>query len=164
MKFISFKKCKGITIVEFTLVSSSMLLIVFSILEMGVFVFNMQTLNDLTRRTARIATVCQVSDSALIKNLALSEKVPDGFTSSNLKIEYLDTEGGLIVDTENDFSSISFVTVSVVDFNYGFFGLLKFLGDNGIISIPQFETILASESLGVERLDSDGNKSYTECK
>ncbi|NIY91355.1 pilus assembly protein [Vibrio diazotrophicus] len=161
---ISFNKSKGITIVEFTIVSSTMLLIVFSILEMGVFVFNMQSLNDLTRRTARIATVCQVSDGDLIKSLALSEEVPDGFTTSNLKIEYLDADGSPVADTENNFSSISFVRASVVDFNYGFFGFLKFLGDNGVISIPQFETILASESLGVERLDSDGNKSYTDCK
>lgn len=48
----------GITIVEFTVVASSLLLLVFAILELGYFTFNLQALNDLTRRAARIATVC----------------------------------------------------------------------------------------------------------
>ena len=51
------RKQQGITIVEFTLVASTLLLLVFAILELGYFTFNLQALNDLTRRAARIATV-----------------------------------------------------------------------------------------------------------
>ncbi|HDM8039841.1 TPA: pilus assembly protein [Vibrio fluvialis] len=51
---------QGVTIIEFTVVSAATLLLIFAILEAGYFVFSMQSLNDLTRRTARIAAVCQV--------------------------------------------------------------------------------------------------------
>lgn len=161
----SYKKQKGITLAELTIVSSSVLLLIFAILELGVFVFNMQLLNDLTRRTARIATVCQVDDAHLeqILNLALSEKEPVKFTKDNLLIEYLNQDGGTISDPDADFESIYYVRSKVVNFTYGFTGILNFLGEKGIINIPPFQTVLSAESLGIERPDDEGEK-YTECK
>ncbi|MBD0787529.1 pilus assembly protein [Vibrio sp. Y2-5] len=155
----------GITIVEFTLVASTLLLLVFAILELGYFTFNLQALNDLTRRAARIATVCQVDDGDVIKSLALSEFVPKGFTNANLAIDYLDADGKPVPNILADDAPIRFVRAQVVEYNYGLSGILNFLGDNGVISVPAFETVLAAESLGVGRLDpSTGDGVYIDCK
>ncbi|MCF7362983.1 pilus assembly protein CpaE [Vibrio diazotrophicus] len=156
---------QGITIVEFTLVASTLLLLVFAILELGYFTFNLQALNDLTRRAARIATVCQVDDGDVIRSLTMSEFVPKGFTNENLKIDYLDAEGVSVPNVLADDAPIHYVKAEVVDYNYGFSGILNFLGDNGVISVPAFETVLVRESLGVGRLDSStGDKVYIDCK
>ncbi len=159
-----YSRQKGITLVEFTLVSSTVLLIIFAILELGFFTFNMQLLNDLTRRTARIATVCQIDQQEQIVNLALKEFEPAGFTKDNLAIDYLDSGGVVIDEPESNFSSIFYVRSRVVDFTYGFTGMLNFLGDKGIINIPPFQTVLASESLGIGSLDTSGNEVYIDCK
>ncbi len=155
----------GITIVEFTVVASSLLLLVFAILELGYFTFNLQALNDLTRRAARIATVCQVDDGDVIRSLALSEFVPKGFTNANLAIDYLDADGKSVPNIFADDAPIHYVKAEVVDYNYGFSGILNFLGDNGVISVPAFETVLAAESLGIGRTDpSTGDDVYIDCK
>ncbi len=161
-------KQKGITLVEFTIVASTVLLLIFAILELGVFIFKMQTLNDLTRRAARVATVCQVT-ATNIYDLASSEGVPDGFTKDNLVIEYLDSNGRKITNPlptsqGGNHDDIRFVSARVEDYDYGFTGVLNFLGENGVVEMPEFKTVLASESLGVERIDEDGNQSYTTCK
>lgn len=156
---------QGITIVEFTLVASTLLLLVFAILELGYLTFNLQALNDLTRRAARIATVCQVDDGDVIKSLALSEFVPKGFTNANLAIDYLDADGKPVPNVLADDAPIHYVRAQVVDYNYGLSGILNFLGDNGVISVPAFETVLAAESLGVGRLEpSTGDGVYIDCK
>ena len=140
---------KGITIVEFTLVASTVLLVIFAILEVGYFIFNMQVLNDLTRRTARISAVCKISDTDKIIELAFSEKEPQGFTSDNLSIEYLDINGIVVKDTTGDYEDIEFVKASVTNYDYGFSGILRFIGEEGVISLPNFQTILPVESFGV---------------
>ncbi|WP_165310386.1 TadE/TadG family type IV pilus assembly protein [Vibrio ziniensis] len=164
MKSLKFQN--GITLIELSIVSSSVFLIIFAILELGVFVFNMQILNDLTRRSARIAAVCQVDDEhkEQILALAFSEREPGGFSKDNLIIDYLDQDGKKVDDPVGEFSSIYYVRSRVVDYTYGFTGILNFLGNNGIINMPPFQTILASESLGIERRDEEGNEEYTECK
>lgn len=155
----------GITIVEFTIVSSVVLLLIFSILEIGMFVFNLQSLNDLTRRAARISTVCKIYDSK-IYDLSVSEGKPSRFSAENLRIEYLDINGVVVEnpEPENDHDRVKFVRASVQNYDYSFSGVLEFLGNNGLVAVPSFETTLASESLGVERIDSDGNESYTICR
>ncbi len=163
----SYRRQHGVTVVEFSLISSTLLLLVFGILELGYFTFNLQAMNDLTRKTARIATVCQVSDSDVIKSLALSETdlVPKGFTSANIDIDYLDASGQVVGNIFADNAPIHYVRAKVVNYNYGFTGLLNFLGENGVVSIPPFETVLAAESLGVGRLDPEtGSDVYIDCK
>ncbi len=161
------RKQQGVTVVEFSLISSTLLLLVFGILELGYFTFNLQALNDLTRKAARIATVCQVSDGDVIKSLALSETdlVPKGFTSTNLDIDYLNSSGQKVDNIFAANAPIQYVRAKVVGYNYGFSGLLNFLGENGVVSIPPFETILAAESLGVGRIDPEtGSDVYIDCK
>ncbi|MBY7824604.1 pilus assembly protein [Vibrio fluvialis] len=155
---------QGVTIIEFTVVSAATLLLIFAILEAGYFVFSMQSLNDLTRRTARIAAVCQVDQLDKVKSLALSEKAPLGITSANLQVTFLDREGEEVDDPLADHSSIYYVRAGIINYQFGFTGILSFLGNNGLLTIPPFQTILPAESLGIERPDAAGDPQYADCK
>ncbi|UUM30077.1 TadE/TadG family type IV pilus assembly protein [Vibrio japonicus] len=154
------RKQSGITIVEFTLLASVLLLILFAIIEIAIYAYSLQSMSDMSRRAARIAAVCVVNDSD-IKTLALSEGAPDGFTADNLEIEYLDSAGSVLVDPVANHVSIHYVRARIVDFDYGFSGLLSFLGNNGLVPVAGFQTILPAESLGVLR--SDDSDAKTEC-
>ncbi|MBY7816485.1 pilus assembly protein [Vibrio fluvialis] len=157
-------KQSGLSLVEFTIVAAVLFTVLFAIIEVGVFAYSMQSLNDITRRAARLAAVCQVKDSANVVDLALSEGAPSGFASSNLIIEYLDEDGAKVADPPEDhYIDIRYVKAKVKDYNYTFLGLLGFLGDSGAISSPEFETTLPAESLGIMRPGSSDPDNKTDC-
>ncbi len=151
----------GITIVEFSIISSLFLLLLFAILELAIYVFHLQSMNDISRRTARIAAVCVVNDPD-IKALALTESAPPGFTEDNIQIDYLDATGSVISDPVSSHQYIRFVQAKIINFTYGFTQLLNFLGENGIVQIQNFRTVLPIESLGVLRTNDPDEK--TDCK
>ena len=150
----------GITLVEFSVIGSLFLLLLFAILELAIYVYQLQSLNDLSRRAARIAVVCVVNDPD-IKTLALSEGAPQGFTEDNIQIDYLDSSGTMIADPVSNHQNIRFVRSQIINFSYGFTQLLNFLGENGVVQVQNFRTILPVESLGVLRDDDPNAK--TDC-
>ncbi|MBY7804556.1 pilus assembly protein [Vibrio fluvialis] len=154
------KKQHGITVVEFSIVASVFLLILFAVIEIGIFVFQLQSMNDISRRAARLATVCVVNDPD-IKALVLTEWTPNGFTRANIEITYLKADGAVVADPVVEHSSIRYVSARIVDYNYGFSGILTFLGNNGFVPVPNFQTILPAESLGVLK-ENDPN-AKTDC-
>lgn len=155
---------QGITLVEFSILASVFLLIMFAVIEIGIFAFQLQAMNDISRRTARVAVVCPVGTDVNIKSLAFTEQIPTGmfatnqFDDDNIEIDYLNNSGIKVETPFDNQGDIHYVRVRIVDFNYGFSGLLNFLGDNGTLSVPQFETILPAESLGNLRIDGSDEK------
>ncbi len=143
----------GITLVEFSIIGSLFLLLLFAILELAIYVYHLQSMNDISRRAARIAAVCVVNDEN-IKPLALSEGAPPGFAANNIEIVYLDKTGSPALSHQD----IRFVQARIVKFNYGFTQLLNFLGENGIVEVQDFKTVLPAESLGVLRSDDPTKK------
>ena len=79
----------GLAIVEFTVVSSALLLMLFGIISFGYYMFSLQMVNEITRKAARLASVCYVTDSADINTLVIDSNAPSDFTTSHLVIEYL---------------------------------------------------------------------------
>lgn len=154
------KNQRGLTVVEFTVVATVLLIILFSIFEIAVFVYSLQTLNDVSRRSARIAAVCVVNDSA-IKTLVLSEWTPNGFTVDNIEINYLNKEGAVVADPVTGHINIRYVRAKIINYDFGFSGVISFFGDNGFIAVPDFQTTLPAESLGVLRIDDPDAK--TDC-
>ncbi|MGR5537410.1 TadE/TadG family type IV pilus assembly protein [Vibrio campbellii] len=151
----------GITMVEFSIVGSVFFLLLFAIFELAIFAYHLQLMNDISRRAARLAAVCVVNDPD-IKPLALSEGAPPGFEEANIEVRYLkleepDNDDG---DEETKHQDIRYVQARIVNFDYGFL-LLKFLGENGIVPIQDFRTVLPAESLGVLRSDDKNKK--TDC-
>ncbi|MCG9575036.1 pilus assembly protein [Vibrio tubiashii] len=159
------KTQKGVSVIEFTIVSTALLLILFSVIEIGRYVYSLQTINDITRVAARLATVCRVEDQNDIPALAIPDYAPGGLTAQNIVIDYLDESGTVINGTLTDddvFSTIRYVRARVVDFEYQFTGLLSFVNFTGLLAVPEFETIRPRENLGHHRR-SDGNDSSSDC-
>ncbi|MCZ4295487.1 TadE/TadG family type IV pilus assembly protein [Vibrio sinaloensis] len=160
------KKQKGLSIIEFTLVSTALLLVIFSVIEVGRYIYSLQMVNDMTRIAARLAVVCKVEDKANIPALAVVSGAPYGFSASNLTIEYLDASGNVIQGTLTDdaiFPTIEYVRAKVVDFEYQFTGLLSFINLTGGLSVPEFETTRPRENLGHHRETPFNEENSTDC-
>lgn len=66
---------KGVTQVEFTLIALAVLLVIFSILEFALYFYSIQMANEVTRRAARLATVCYIADRDDISSLPAIESL-----------------------------------------------------------------------------------------
>ncbi|MDC5823066.1 pilus assembly protein [Vibrio europaeus] len=156
---------KGVSIIEFTILSTALLLIIFSIIEVGRYVYSLQVINDVTRVAARLAVVCRVEDQNDISGLALPDYAPGGLTAANIAVDYLDDAGNVVTGTLTDedvFPTISYVRARVVNFNYQYTGLLRLINFTGLLPVPEFETIRPRENLGHHRT-SDGTSSSSDC-
>ena len=163
------KSAQGLAVIEMTIVSSVLMLILLSIFSLGYYMFSIQMINEATRKAARLASVCYVTATAQqnVKQAVIDGSLPSNFSDEHLVIEYLDANGDVVTGdpTDNDvFITISYVRARVSNYQFQFVSVLNFLGNNGLVTIPQFETTLPVESLGVVRPtknDSDG--STTDC-
>ncbi|SEG24368.1 TadE/TadG family type IV pilus assembly protein [Vibrio hangzhouensis] len=160
------KRQKGITIIEFTLIALGLFVLMFLAFEIGRYMFSMQMLNEMTRKSARLAVVCSILDQQDIASLPeVVENRPLGFDTEDLVISYLDRTGSVVETTgfgsmsidEQNFvlSQVRFVKSEVMSgetgYRFRFFPLLAFVGDGGAVSVPPFTTTLPVESLGIVR-------------
>ena len=148
----------GITTVEFAIVALLVFTMVFGVIEIGRGYYIYTLLDDVARRGARLAAVCPVNDPA-IQQMAIynpsggtggSPLVP-GLTPDHVVVDYLDTSGG-VVATPTDpagFTQIRYVRARVVGFQHTLVAPL--VANVTTITMPEFETILPRESLGVPR-------------
>ncbi|WP_192889300.1 TadE/TadG family type IV pilus assembly protein [Vibrio bathopelagicus] len=149
---------KGLAIIEFTLVSWLVFLLIFIILALGAYIFSLQMVSEATRKAARLATVCYVADRDNIAGMVVGDIPLIGFTNTNLEVAYLDIDGNEITsgyETDPVFSTIKFVRARATGYGVQLIGDLSFFGTGGYLTAPSFETILPAESLGVVRADSE---------
>lgn len=158
---------KGLAVVEFTVVSSALFVLLLGIISFGYYMFTLQMVNEITRKAARLASVCYVTDTTDIATLVIDSNAPSSFGANHLVIEYLDASGGTVsgdLEDDDNFTSIKFVRARVDGFNYQFISLFNYLGNSGLVSIPSFETTLPAESLGVIRPNkNNANGTKTDC-
>jgi hypothetical protein len=156
------KRQSGMTIIEFTVIAWGLLVLVFFAFEIGRYMFSMQMLNEMTRKAARLATVCAITDQADIPSLPeVVENRPSGFAEENLVISYVDSAGspvsvagfsGLSSGAQAAImSQIRYVSAEISGFQFQFFPLLAFIGNGGAVDVPSFKTLLPVESLGIVR-------------
>jgi hypothetical protein len=149
------KKQHGITIVEFSIVAVLFFIIIFAIIEFGRLLFTWHVLNETSRRTARLVSVCQVTtdEQADILTAAIINDVPlPNFTANNIQIIYLDSSGEEITGSLSDastFITIEYVEASIVDYEINLIIPLATFGVD--FTAPSFTTQLPRESLGVTR-------------
>ena len=148
------RRQQGVTTVEFAIVGSVSMILLFGVIEIGRAMFVMNTLGETTRRAARIATVCPVNDPAPTEVALFNEpgggtgsRIVGGLQPQNITIEYLDASGAAIADPVANFGQIRFVRSRIVNFQHQM--LIPFL--QRIFTTPEFSTTLRRESLGVPR-------------
>lgn len=151
------KKVQGIAIVEFTIISTFFLFLIFSILSVGMMMFSMQAVSEATRTAARMAAVCPIGDTG-IKDYVADNSLVSMVGVDNIEIEYLDEDSNVLASPNID--DVRFVRARAVGLNYQLTSILDFLGTSGLMSIPSFETTIPSESLGVVSLPSEAD---TDC-
>jgi uncharacterized protein (UPF0333 family) len=158
MGIAKISRMKGLAIVEFTLVSWIVFLLIFLILAIGVYVFSLQMVSEATRKSARLATICWVEDRDNIAGMVVKDIPLLGFSASNIEVAYLNASGTEITSgytTDPGFGDIKFVRARATGYGIQLISNLNFLGSSGYLTAPAFETILPAESLGVVRADSN---------
>jgi hypothetical protein len=155
---MSYYHQKGTTTVEFAIVATLVLTMIFGVIEVGRGYYVYSMLDDVARRGARLAAVCPINDPAISQMAIYNEsgvssesRLVNGLTPAHVLIDYLDANNG-VVTTPTDpekFIEIRYVRARVVNYTHSIIAPL--IGNGGNIQMPQFESILPRESLGVPR-------------
>jgi hypothetical protein len=142
----------GVTTIEFAIIGTVMMVVVFGIIEMGRALYTINVLTEAARRGARMAAVCPVGDPkpasvAIFDSGNGTSSVVPGLTTSNIQIQYLDSNGAPIANPAANFSSIRYVQSSIVSFTLPLYipVLLPTLNLSG------FTATMPRESLGIPR-------------
>ena len=149
---------KGTTTVEFAIVASIVMLIIFGVLGIARAFYVYAMLDEVTRRATRLAAVCPINDPS-IQSLALfnasgstaESSLVRGLTPGNVVVDYLDENGAVVgaPTTPEGFIEIRYVRARIVGFSLQMF--IPFLGPLSTVTMPQFESVLPRESLGIPR-------------
>ena len=155
----------GVTTVEFAIIGLLFFIILFGIIEMGRALFVWNSLADITRRSARIAAVCQPNDLRVVRTAIYnaggdgdSSDLISGLVASHVKVEYLDSAFVLVPDPKNaGFSSVEYVRASIDGYKHQMF--IPTL--NVELTPPKFTTTVPAESLG--RWEDAAGNVYNGC-
>lgn len=134
------RKMRGTTLVEFTLVASVLMVILFACFEFGRGMFILASLNEGTRRAARLAAVCPINDPAV--SAAVNFLSAPNFTSANVSVNYLDGNGAVLANPS--ISTVDFVSVGIVGYTIPL--AIPFVSP--VLTVPSFTVTLPAESLG----------------
>jgi Flp pilus assembly protein TadG len=142
---------RGITTVEFAIIGVVLMVVLFAILEMGRALFVMNTLTEVTRRGARIAAVCPVTNPGYAAGVAIfapgggGSPVVSGLTAANVAIEYLDQDGAVVADPTTQ--AVYYTRARLVNFTLNLAIPLVLPS----IAMPDFAATVPAESLGYSR-------------
>jgi len=141
------KKMRGLYMVEFAIVGSLLLMLLFGCLEFGLVTYSMAALNEGTRRAARLAAVCPLNDPKITS--AVNFMGVYGFNNAtNVLVTYLDASGATL--TAPTIGTVIYVKVSVQAYTIP----LVIPGLSQSITSPSFAVTLPAESLGVSNAGS----------
>jgi hypothetical protein len=172
------KKHVGVSTVEFAIIALVFFTIVFGLIEFARLFFTTNTLTEMTRRGARLATVCyptatKITQATLFNNLnstSTTAAFVPSLSASNVRVRYLDASGNDICSLaaavpdasptsipETVFNSIRFVKVQIIDYTHNFIfppftiplGTTNTDLCTGIEHRVYSETVLPREALGV---------------
>ncbi len=143
---------------EFAIVAAVLFVMIFGVFEVARAYFVYSMLDEVTRRGTRLAAVCPINDPA-IAQMAVFNASGDGTESALVKdlmpahvvIDYLDRDAAVVTNpTETSgYARIHYVRARVVGFQHSF--TVPFVSGLATITMPELESILPRESLGVPR-------------
>lgn len=147
MHFRTNKNERGAALMEFAIVASVFLTVLFGVLEFGRLFWTHNALRDAARRGVRYATIRKNDTSGInaVKNMvvygdpnanpATATPVVSGLTTANVDVQYQNYNGILL-------SSRATVSIN----NYQFQFAVPLVG--GTINMPAYRTSLPGESAG----------------
>jgi Flp pilus assembly protein TadG len=135
-------RMRGVTTVEFTIIASVVMILLFACIEFGRATYTFAALNEGTRRAARLAAVCPINDpniTAAVNFMGIA-----GFASTNVNVDYLDA-GGASLGATPAIVNIRYVRVSIVGYTLP----LAIPLVSPTLTSPSFTVTLPVESLGI---------------
>ena len=130
------------TTVEFAIVSTVLMVLLFACIEFGRAMYTFAALNEGTRRAARLAAVCPINDPKI--TAAVNFMGVYGFASTNVNVEYLDANGASLGATPV-LVNVRYVRVRIVGYTIP----LSIPFVNPTLTSPSFTVTLPVESLGL---------------
>lgn len=134
----------GLATVEFALTGVVILLVLLGCIEIGRMLFVWNTVDESTRRGARMAAICPLNDAAITRAVLMGgdgeSTVVTGLMAANVSVAYLNAAGG----AAGSFSETAFASVSITGFQHTL--ILPVIGTT--ITVPPFTTTVPVESLG----------------
>jgi Flp pilus assembly protein TadG len=140
------KKMRGVAMVEFAIIASLLLMLLFACLEFGLVTYTYAALNEGTRRAARLAAVCPINDPVI--TTAVNFTGVSGFNSSMVSVNYLDASGNSL-GAAPALSSVYYVQVGLKTGGAGYTMPLAIPFVNSMLTAPSFTVTLPAESLGL---------------
>lgn len=154
----SLRNQSGLTTVEVAVVGMVLMVTIIGVLEVGRAFFVYNSLEEATRRGARMAAVCQPGAAAIAQIAVFNTSGSSGpspliadLETSNINVTYHD-DLGAPVNPGTNYLDISYVRVAIVNFEHEMF--VPFVGS--LFNTPAFATTLPRESLGVTRSTLQG--------
>ncbi|UVM52003.1 pilus assembly protein [Pseudomonas sp. B21-015] len=150
------KRMQGTYVVEFAIIGALIFTLLFGALEIGRLYFTINALDEVVRRGARLASVCNISDPVVLRRAIFNAATDAGasqiitdLATTNLTLTYLDVNGAQVAnpsDTSgvNGFRAIRYVRLSLQNFVFNLF----IPGIGVPITLPTFRATLPRESLG----------------
>ena len=143
----------GVTTVEFAIISTLLMVVVFGIIEMGRALYVVNVLTEAARRGARMAAVCPVGDPKPAQVAVFdtggggTSSVVSGLTETNVLVQYLDGSNNVLANPATSFGNIRYVRVSITGFTMPLF--IPVIAPT--LNLSGFAATLPRESLGVPR-------------
>lgn len=154
---------RGLTTVEFSICGAVYFIVLFGVIEVGRLLFTLNVLDEVTRRGARLASVCPTtSNASVINNAILDGVIVNGLGPEHVSINYFKKDMTLIAQpiSSDDFPDISYLRVEIQDFTHQL--LIPFFFTD--INMPTFTTTVVAESLGViPPFDSNDTAGTSSC-
>ncbi|WP_324731040.1 TadE/TadG family type IV pilus assembly protein [Pseudomonas paeninsulae] len=150
------QRMRGVYVVEFAIIGLLLFTLLFGVVEMGRLFFTVNGLDEVVRRGARLAAVCDIRDTRILRR-AIFNDIGNGGASSlianlgtaNLTLVYLDENGATVANPADltgvsGFSAIRYVQLRVDNFTFD----LLIPGFRGVFTLPAFRSTIPRESLG----------------
>jgi hypothetical protein len=142
--------------VEFAIIGLLLFTLLFGVVEMGRLHFTVNGLDEVVRRGARLAAVCDIQDPVILRraifNAATDSGASDligGLETADLTLVYLDESGAPVTNPDDLVSAAGFRAIRYVQLQVtGFPFELLIPGFRGVFTLPAFRSTIPRESLG----------------
>ncbi|RMH87058.1 pilus assembly protein [Pseudomonas sp. AOB-7] len=150
------RRMGGVYVVEFAIIGLLLFTLLFGVVEMGRLHFTVNALDEVVRRGARLAAVCDIQDPVILRraifnaaNEAGASRLIGRLQTANLTLVYLDENGATVTNPGDlvgagGFSAIRYVQLRVESFPHE----LLIPGFGGVFTLPAFRSTIPRESLG----------------
>ncbi len=177
IRFSNKRRQSGLTLTEFAIVGAVFILMLLAIIEFGRFLMVLGSLNEATRRAARVAAVCPLFHPSIARvavfdrpdSSGTASPIVNGLSTTDVVIEYLDKDYNVIAVSDPLDPTIigtvsrGYVRISIPNYSHRLLiPLFDFIpvGFNPVINTPDYTTIVPMESVGVVPGDAANNACY----